>query len=171
MKKSLAGTAKDAQDLQRQNSVQEELCGPWYHGTADDQLQLLANTGAEKTYLTRSEGGGKPGSTYLLTVYVIKSLTDFKFVTPGAGDDGAIDPEDPRKRREDWWIEMASDEVDRLMVVGNQPLSPPPSASEIAAEQDESRQDSFLDALLDSEWAKKAQGESQAPSDGDGNDQ
>lgn len=162
-KTSLTGTRDDADRLQRINGVPELFRGAWYHGTKDPNLSTFTTAGPAKLFFTRSSNGGTAVSRYVLEVYLVKVASSAELHSAGAGDDGGTDPDDPRKKRSDWWLTISSSEADCLMVVAMQKLGPRQTDSAIDAEQAEERQASVLDGLLKTDWAKR---QSQAKSSG-----
>lgn len=155
VKASLAGTRDSAEQLQKVNSVQARLCGPWYHGTTNSNFNRFTADGGAEVFLTRSQDGGKADSTHVLEIYVIADPNSFELSPAGAGDDGGTDPNDPRQKRSDWWLKIPRDEVDCLMVVATRELPPRQTLKELKAQQAATRQATTFDRLLNSDWAKQ----------------
>lgn len=155
IKQTRTGNRIVAEKLQRTNGVVGKLVGPWYHGTDNGANKSLSNSGSDRTYLTRSTDGGKVGSTHVLTVFIVDPLTDYELTPARAGDDGGTDPNDPRLKRPDWWINLSSEEVDRLMVVSSRELPPQESQVEIQSDLNADNQTMTLDGLLKSDWAHR----------------
>ena len=115
-KECLSGSVDDALRRQNENSVPEELRGPWYHGTANRSLDRLTNKGPKVTWLTRSPAGGISWGPRVLTVYVIAPISNMP-TDAGAGDDGGCDPENPSRKLPNWWLKVLAAEIECLMLI------------------------------------------------------
>ena len=116
-KESQQGTRDKALELQKQNGVSAELCGPWFHGTSRKRM-VLTNKGPKVTSFTRSREGGIPWGSYIVEVYVVEPLDEPHFADCGAGDSEGKDPDDPNRGLPMWWLKVRTSEIDKLMVVG-----------------------------------------------------
>ena len=116
MIKSLRGTREQALQLQQDNAVPKDQCGPWFHGTRRPLLEFT-NKQNRVTWFTRSRGGGIPWGSYAVEAYVVQPLDDPHFDDCQAGDDEGKYPEDPSRGLPKWWLKVNTAEISKIMVV------------------------------------------------------
>ena len=98
------------------NGVAVKYRGPWFHVSQNDNFTAFTADQEDWTWFTRSPLGGAIWGHTVVVAYIVGPLPDSR--THATGNKGDALGYENNKALPNWWLSVAREDIDRVVVVG-----------------------------------------------------